>query len=249
MQHARDRAARAGADVGGGARDGAGDADAAEQGRADIGDALRHQFAIRAVPAAGHAVGDHRREQRLRSRRAARRRSRPGSTAAHLRERERRQRRHRQAARNAAEARADGLDRQRQRARPRARPAATAISMPGQCGRKRRRPRMTAMRDSATRRRHRLTVGIAPPSACSFGIRSPGSLPASVSPKRSLQLAREDDDGDAGGEADRHGIGNELDVGAEPQQTRPRSGTPRPSRWPGSGRRCRGARPSPPPAR
>ena len=41
VQHARDRAARAGADVGGGARDGAGDADAAEQRRADIGDALR----------------------------------------------------------------------------------------------------------------------------------------------------------------------------------------------------------------
>ena len=32
------------------------------------------------------------------------------------------------------------------------------------------------------------------------------------------ELAGEDDDGDAGGESDRHRIGNELDVGAEPQQ-------------------------------
>ena len=30
-------------------------------------------------------------------------------------------------------------------------------------------------------------------------------------------LAGEDDDGDAGGEADRHRIGDEFDVGAEPE--------------------------------
>ena len=65
MQHAGDRPARAGADIGRGARDGAGDADAAEQGRGDIGDALRHQLAVRAVPPPGHAVGDHRRQQAL----------------------------------------------------------------------------------------------------------------------------------------------------------------------------------------
>ena len=65
MQHARDRPARAGADVGRGARDRAGDADAAEQRRADVGDALRHQLAIGAVAAPGHAVGDHRRQQRF----------------------------------------------------------------------------------------------------------------------------------------------------------------------------------------
>ena len=65
MQHAGDRAVRAGAHIGGGAGDGAGDADAAEQGGADVGDALRHQLAVGAVPAPGHAVGDHGREQRF----------------------------------------------------------------------------------------------------------------------------------------------------------------------------------------
>jgi hypothetical protein len=60
MEYARQRPMRAGADVGRRARDQPGHADAAEQRRADIGDALRHQLAIRAVPPAGHAVRDHR---------------------------------------------------------------------------------------------------------------------------------------------------------------------------------------------
>ena len=71
MQHARDRAVRARAHIGRGAGDGAGHADAAEERRADIGDALRDQLAVRAMPPSGHAVGDDRRKQRLRSRRAA----------------------------------------------------------------------------------------------------------------------------------------------------------------------------------
>ena len=48
---------RAGADIGRGARDRAGHADAAEQGRGDVGDALRHHLHIVAVLAPGHAVG------------------------------------------------------------------------------------------------------------------------------------------------------------------------------------------------
>jgi hypothetical protein len=63
MQHAGERAARAGAHVGRRPRDGAGDTNAAEQRRTDIGDPLRHQFRIRTVTASGHAVGDHRRQQ------------------------------------------------------------------------------------------------------------------------------------------------------------------------------------------
>ena len=63
MQHAGDRAARAGADIGGGAGDVAGHADAAEKRRGDVGDALRHQLAVGAVAAPAHAVGDHRRQQ------------------------------------------------------------------------------------------------------------------------------------------------------------------------------------------
>ena len=56
---------RAGANVGGGARNGASCGNAAEQRRSNIGDALRHKFHIGIVPVAGHAVGDHGGEQAL----------------------------------------------------------------------------------------------------------------------------------------------------------------------------------------
>ena len=185
MQHARHRAARAGADIGGGARDGAGDADAAEQGGADVGDALRHQLAVGAVPPAGHAVGDHRREQRFdRAQQGEGQRGRQHRL--HLREREGGQLRHRQAARNAAEARADGLDRQAQHTGERRRRAITAISMPGQCGRSCRRTRMTAMVSSATPKAAALKRRQRPPAATSIlAISSPGSAPSSVSPSSS----------------------------------------------------------------
>ena len=65
VQHAGDGAARAGPNVGGSARDRAGDADAAKQCRADVGDALRHELAVRAMPAPGHAIGHHRRQKRF----------------------------------------------------------------------------------------------------------------------------------------------------------------------------------------
>jgi hypothetical protein len=39
-------------------------------------------------------------------------------------------------------------------------------------------------------------------------------------PAEIAQLAREDDDGDAGREANRHRIRNELDIGADPQEAR-----------------------------
>ena len=54
-----------GADVGRGARDGAGRRQPAEQRRGDVGDALRDQLDVRVVPVAAHPVGDHRRHQRL----------------------------------------------------------------------------------------------------------------------------------------------------------------------------------------
>ena len=53
MHHAGQATARAGADVGRGARDGSGDADPAEDGRGDVGDALRHQFHVGAMFATG----------------------------------------------------------------------------------------------------------------------------------------------------------------------------------------------------
>ena len=65
MHHAGNRTARAGAHIGRRARDGAGDADAAEQRRGNVGNTLRHQLGVRAVTAAGHAVGDDRRQQTL----------------------------------------------------------------------------------------------------------------------------------------------------------------------------------------
>ena len=65
VHHAGDRRARAGADVGRGARDGARGRQAAEQRRRDVGDALRDELDVRVVVIAPHAVGDHRRQQRL----------------------------------------------------------------------------------------------------------------------------------------------------------------------------------------
>ena len=54
-----------GAHVGGAAGNGCGGGDAAEQRRDQIADALTEQFGVGIVLAAGHAVGDHRAEQRF----------------------------------------------------------------------------------------------------------------------------------------------------------------------------------------
>ena len=116
MQHAGDGPVRAGAHVGRRARDRARDADAAEQARRDVGDALRHELAVRAMPAARHAVGDDGRQQRL-DRAEQRERDGIGSTACSFAQPRSRQRRQRQRARNAAELRADRRDRQVEGAR------------------------------------------------------------------------------------------------------------------------------------
>ena len=65
MEDAGDRRARAGADIGRGARDRAGRRESREQGRGDVGDAHAHQLLPRTVPPAGHPVRDGGREQRL----------------------------------------------------------------------------------------------------------------------------------------------------------------------------------------
>ncbi len=57
------RRAAAGMDVGDGARDRAGRAVAAEQGRGDIGDALRHQFLIGIVSVADQPIRHPRAQQ------------------------------------------------------------------------------------------------------------------------------------------------------------------------------------------
>jgi hypothetical protein len=63
-----------------------------------------------------------------------------------------------------------------------------------------------------------LSVPIAPPTATG-SLGSSGPAPCRQrQAEQVLDLAGEDDDGDAGGEADGHRIGDELDVGAEPQE-------------------------------
>lgn len=64
--------------------------------------------------------------------------------------------------------------------------AATAISMPGQCGRARRSPKITAMDKSATPTAAGVMLPRAAHSACSFNKISPGSAPGRASPNRSL---------------------------------------------------------------
>ena len=65
MNDARHRGARAAPHIGGGPRDYARRRHATEQGRADVGDALPHEFLIGVVAVVNHAVSDHRAEQRF----------------------------------------------------------------------------------------------------------------------------------------------------------------------------------------
>ena len=63
VDEARDRALRAGAGVGAGTGDHAGDRQAHEAGRGDVGDALGGQLGVGVMTVAGHAVGDDGAEQ------------------------------------------------------------------------------------------------------------------------------------------------------------------------------------------
>ena len=65
MRHAGDGTARPCPHVRRGSGYGPGHANAAEQARRDIGDALTDQFAVRTMAPAGHAVGDDGGEQRF----------------------------------------------------------------------------------------------------------------------------------------------------------------------------------------
>jgi len=67
MQHPGDRRKRARADIGGGPGDRPGRRQPGEQCRSDIGHPLRHQLAVGAVMASGHAIGDHCRQQAFHS--------------------------------------------------------------------------------------------------------------------------------------------------------------------------------------
>ena len=154
---------------------------------ADIGDALRDQLAVRAVAAAGHAVGDHGREQRLRSRPAARRRARPAARPASSRARR---------PAGAARATPTGMPPKRCRWSRPARPSAQVASAdaarrrsacPASAAAASRRPTIRPIDSSASATATRIErVAAASASAASFGTIGPGSLPASVRPSRSL---------------------------------------------------------------
>ena len=208
---------RARAHIGGGARDGAGDAEAAEQRGADIGHALRHQFAVGAVAAARHAVRHDGGEQRLDGAQqregngGGQHRERPSPTTG-------------QAA-TAPEGRSGmppNLEPMVATGRPSnavaAAASATAISMPGQCGRSAFEAQYDARRAERQRqgrgreRRQRL------PQHGQFLEQRPGLRPGERQPQKLPDLAGEDDDGDPRGEAHRHRKGNELDEGAEPEE-------------------------------
>ena len=65
MNDRGDRCPRARANVRGGPRDGARSRDAADKRTKDIRDALPDQFLVGIMTCVGHAVGDHRGEQRF----------------------------------------------------------------------------------------------------------------------------------------------------------------------------------------
>ncbi len=217
---------------------------------ADVGDALRHQLAIRAVPPAGHAVGDHGREQALdaaeqregqRGRQHRRRSSpseRPGSCGAGSE------------LRDAAEARADGLDRQAEAASRDADASATAIRMPGQCGRNRRTATIDGDRQRAPAPRPTaLKVGSAAAERRELRDERARLLPGSVRPSSSLSWLAKMMTAMPGGEADGHRIGDVLDEGAEPQQPDREQDEPGQERREDQPVDAVRARRSPPPAR
>ncbi len=65
MNHSRHWSFRAGTDVCGRSRDGAGGREPSEQWRKNVRDALSHKFHIRVVFVAAHAVGNDRGHQRF----------------------------------------------------------------------------------------------------------------------------------------------------------------------------------------
>ena len=92
---------------------------------------------------------------------------------------------------------------------------ATAINMPGQCGRQRLKPTMTAIVATDTAIVVPSNVGRVAPQHRQLVEQLARLGLGEREPEQILELAREDDDGDTGRESDRHGIGDELDVGAE----------------------------------
>ena len=215
VQHARDRTMRARAHIGCGPRDGASDAETAEERRSEIGRALCDKLAVRAVPTPGHAVGDHRGEKRLDG--AQKREGDCGGQNRHdLVERQVRQAGRRQGRGNAAELRTDCLHRQVQECRCQGRGADC-----NQHARPMRPPFAQAEDDRDRRHRDEKRVRRQARTRLPQGgelLQQLARLMVERQAKKFLDLAGKDDDRDPGGEADRHREGNELDEGAEAQE-------------------------------
>ncbi len=240
MQHAGDRAARAGPDVGRGAGDGAGDAHAAEGHRRHVGGTLGDELAVGAVLAPAHAVGDDRRQQALDGAEQGDGDG-IGKYGAQLGEIEWRQRRSRQRARHLAEP-ASRWSRRRAGTSMQAPPLRRRrSSKPGHLGRTRRSPTMIATARADSGDGCRLERAEARPDGLQLG-QQRRRLVRHVETEQLLQLAGENDDGDAGREADGDGEGDVLDVRAETQEPRGHHHQRRPSGWRARGRRSPGAR-------
>ncbi len=217
MQHAGDGAARSGAHIGGRARDRACDADAAEGGGRHVGNALGDELGIGPMPAPRHAVGDDGRKQAF-DRAEKREGEGGGQHLGDLGEREGRQMRGRQASRKLPEARAERLHGQGE-----------------QKGEERREPRRDQKRgpmrpppakrdddaDREKRDRHRGGIDARQRRAERLELRNDGTRLRAFEgeAEKLLDLAREDDDRDAGSEADRHRIRDVFDEDAEAEKT------------------------------
>ena len=158
---------------------------------ADIGDALRDQFAVGAMAAAGHAVGDHRRQQRF----DGAEQGEGDGVGQHRRDASRARVRA-----GAARAGRLGMPPKRVPIVSTGRPkrdvsdaaTVTAISMPGQRGRQLlERPTMSGDRRCATPSAAGSSVGSAAHSTGSFSSNGPGSGAASRQPEQVLDLAGE----------------------------------------------------------
>ena len=217
MEHARERRPCARADIGGGARNGAGGGQSAKQGRGDIRHALGDQFGIRAMTAPGHAIGDDGRQQRLdagEKRDGQRTWQQLGGAI----ERDGRKVEYRQGRGQFAETRADGVDRQTEddgHARAdterdqEARPVRMPSTQPGDY--------RHAEHGQGERRRlygtDVLCVGL-------DAFQEFGRHLAHLEAERILDLADEDADRDAGGESRDDRLRHVLHQGAQTQQAR-----------------------------
>ena len=88
--------------------------------------------------------------------------------------------------------------------------------MPGQAGRQRRKPKITAAEPTPSARAAGAMVGSAEASVASLGIRGPGSAPCRWSPVSIADLTGEDGDGDTAGETHGHRMGDVAYERAEP---------------------------------